>query len=148
MTMAKAKVNRISGVHEITCDPSMFAKSIASLIGDVPMLCGEGLEKAVRKSIKRTAKQLRNGEFGNAGKHKWSDEYMAGFSSAMTREGMTPEGEVGNKAKPGLVHLLEKGHVTLTSRRTQAYPHMAPAFDSMAEDFIDDAQTCVQEALQ
>ena len=134
--------------REITCDVDAFARSLESLIGDIPMLCGEGLEKAVKKSIKRTAKQLRNGEFGKAGKHVWSEEYMGGFSSRMTREGMTPEGEVGNKAKPGLVHLLEKGHVTLTERRTQAYPHMAPAFDSMTEDFVDDARRCIQEALQ
>lgn len=146
--MAKSTTNPIAGVHDITCDPSMFARSLEALLGNIPELCGEGLEKAVRRSTTKTAKQLRSGEFGNAGKHTWSAEYMNGFSSAMTRRGMTPEGEVGNKNKPGLVHLLEKGHVTLTSRRTQAYPHMAPAFDSMAEEFVDEAQRCIVEALR
>lgn len=146
--MAKKSLNRIAGVHEITCGPEMFESSLEALLGNIPELCGEGLEKAVRKSTTKTAKRLRSGDFGNAGKHAWSGEYMSGFSSAMTRSGMTPEGEVGNKNKPGLVHLLEKGHVTLTSRRTQAYPHMAPAFESMAEGFVDEAKRGVMEALQ
>lgn len=131
----------------IECDLGTFAASLESLIGDIPDACNEGCAKAVRQSIRKTAKDLRSGEYGKKGVHEWSDEYMQGFSSAQVKGGPTPAGEVGNKAKPGLVHLLEKGHVTLTGRRTQAFPHMAPAFEDMAEDFTERVQKYVGEAL-
>lgn len=134
--------------RDITCDIDSFAASLDSLIGDIPASCGEGCEKAVRQSIRKTAKGLRSGEFGNSGRHVWSDEYMGGFSSAVVKGGLTPAGEVGNKSKPGLVHLLEKGHATLTGRRTAAFPHMAPAFESMSEEFVELAEKYVGEALR
>ncbi|MBR3384148.1 MAG: hypothetical protein IKG69_02905 [Atopobiaceae bacterium] len=129
------------------CGIDDFAASLASLIGDVPDACGDGCEKAVRQSIRKTAKGLRSGEYGKSGRHEWSDEYMGGFSSAMVKGGLTPAGEVGNKAKPGLVHLIEKGHATLTGRRTAAFPHMAPAFDDMADEFVELAAKYVGDAL-
>ena len=134
--------------RDITCDIDAFASSLGALISDVPNSCSDACERAVRQSIRKTAKELRSGAYGSSGKHKWSDEYMQGFSSAMTKGGMTPAGEVGNKAKPGLVHLLEKGHATLTGRRTNAYPHMEPAFVSMSEDFVERAERYVGEALR
>lgn len=134
--------------RDITCGLDSFAASIEKLLGDVPQACGDGCEKAVRQSIRRTAKKLRGGEFGRKGRTEWSDEYMGGFASAMVKGGDTPTGEVGNKAKPGLVHLVEKGHLTLTGRRTQAFPHMAPAFDDMADDFEKRAVKYVGEALR
>lgn len=133
--------------HDITCDIDSFATSLEALIGDIPDACGDGCQKAVRQSIRKTAKGLRSGEYGSSGRHDWSGEYMGGFSSAVVKGGLTPAGEVGNKAKPGLVHLLEKGHATLTGRRTGAFPHMAPAFDDMAEEFVELAAKYVGEAI-
>jgi hypothetical protein len=133
--------------REMSCDVDAFAATLESLIGDIPDACGDGARKAVSQSIRQTARKLRGGEFGSSGRHEWSGEYMGGFSSAVVKGGLTPAGEVGNKAKPGLVHLLEKGHVTLTGRRTGAFPHMAPAFDDMAEDFVDRAAKYIGEAL-
>lgn len=131
----------------ITCDVDSFAASFESLIGDIPDACNDGCNKAVRQSIRQTASKLRSGAFGSSGRHAWSGEYMGGFASAQVKGGATPAGEVGNKTKPGLVHLLEKGHVTLTGRRTAAFPHMAPAFEDMAEDFTERVQKYVGEAL-
>lgn len=130
------------------CGIDDFATSLTALIGDIPDACGEGCEKAVRQSIRQTARKLRGGEFGKSGRHDWSEEYMGGFSSSVVKGGLTPAGEVGNKAKPGLVHLLEKGHATLTGRRTAAFPHMAPAFEDMADDFVERAERYVGEALR
>lgn len=134
--------------RDITCDADDFAASLASLIGDVPGACGEGCEKAVRMTVRSTAKKLRGGEFGKSGRNEWSEEYMQGFGSRTSGGGLTPEGEVGNRAKPGLVHLLEKGHLTLTGRRTQAFPHMAPAFEDMEQDFVSRAEKYIGEALR
>lgn len=134
--------------RDISCDIDMFAASLESLLADVPGACAEGCEKAVRSSVRSTAKKLREGRFGKKGATEWSDEYMGGFSSHMDRGGLTPEGEVGNKAKPGLVHLVEKGHLTLTGRRTRAFPHMAPAFEDMVDGFEQRVAKEVKEALR
>jgi len=131
----------------VVCTPDTFAAGIEELVGDIPEKCGEGCRKAVQQSIRKGASGLRSGAYGSSGRHAWSGEYMGGFSSAMTKGGMSPAGEIGNKAKPGLVHLLEKGHVTLNGRRTGAFPHMAPAFDDLTGYFVERVKECVSGAL-
>lgn len=140
----------------VTCGPDSFAAGIEELIGDIPDKCGEGCTKAVKASIRKAASGLRSGAYGSSGKTAWSGEYLGGFSSAMLSGGMTPAGEVGNKAKPGLVHLLEKGHIVYvprsgmavpTGRRTGAFPHMAPAFDDTVSFFVSRVMEYVSEAL-
>ena len=128
------------------CDIDAFASSLERLLGDVSEKCQEKGGNAVAKATRKTAKELRAGTFGSAGKHEWSAEYMGGFSSHVDR-GIQTIGTVGNKAKPGLVHLLEKGHATLTGRRTAAYPHMEPAFNSMSEEFVSEYEKAIGEAL-
>ena len=132
----------------IDMDIDMFEKGIDELLGDIPKACLDGVGKAVKQSARKTAKELRSGTYGSAGKHKWSEEYMSGFKSHSQKGLMNVEAEVGNSTKPGLVHLLEKGHLTLTGRRTNAYPHMAPAFDAMQEDFMDRASRAIGQALE
>ena len=132
----------------VTVDADMFSVGLDELIGNIPVACAQGLGKAVQQSARKTAKGLRSGAYGSSGKHAWSPEYMKGFASHAEVGGMEPEGEVGNKAKPGLVHLLEKGHLTATGRRTTAYPHMKPAFDDMEKDFIERAEDAIGEALE
>ena len=134
--------------NQETVDWQDFSVGIERLLGGIPKACQQKLGKAVRQSVRKTAKELRSGKYGSAGKHEWSPEYMAGFTSHSDTRGMTPEGHVGNQNKPGLVHLLEKGHLTLTGRRTTAYPHMAPAFEEMEEDFVERAEKAVGEALE
>jgi len=130
-----------------TCDVDNFAAALESLVSDIPPACIDKGGEAVAQSVRKTAKELRGGAYGSSGLHQWSDKYMSGFSSHVDK-GVKTVGEVGNKNKPGLVHLLEKGHLTLTGRRTRAYPHMAPAFDAMSEDFIERYEKAIGEALE
>ena len=130
-----------------TVDFIDLSVGIEKVLGDIPKACAEGVGKVVQKSVRKTAKKLRAGDYGKSGLHEWSEEYMKGFRSRADIGGMTPEGQVGNSAKPGLVHLLEKGHVTLTGRRTRSYPHMAPAFEEMEQEFVDEASKALGEAL-
>ena len=130
----------------ITVGIDSFAVGLERLVGDIPAACQDKGGEAVAKSVRKTAKELRAGDYGSSGKHQWSDRYMSGFSAHVEKGAMTT-GEIGNKNKPGLVHLLEKGHATLTGRRTRAYPHMAPAFDAMAEEFVELYEKAIGEAL-
>lgn len=133
------------GVRNVTCDLDGFAMALAELVGDIPDSCRDAANKAVTQSVRAGAKTVQ-GEASRGGIHEWSGEYVSGFSSHVT-PGAYVVGEIGNKNKPGLVHLLEKGHVTLTGRRTRAFPHMAPAFTSIQVDFINRMLEHIGEAL-
>lgn len=138
---------RTMASHDITCDIDAFATSLEALIGDIPEACDKETEKAVTKSVRKGAKLLRGKYTSGIGKHEWSAEYRGGFSSHVTKGGMETTGEIGNKNKPGLVHLLEKGHATLTGRRTNKYEHMDPAFREIQEDFVVQVENAVGKAL-
>lgn len=129
------------------CDIDDFSASLTRLIGDVFDDCDDRVSKALTQSTRKGAKELRE-TYALKGRHEWSDEYREGFKAHIDKSGKLTVGEVGNKNKPGLVHLLEKGHVTLTGRRTNAYPHMAPAFEEMSEDFIKRFEEAVARALR
>ena len=130
-----------------TTDIENFARSIESILGNVPAQCADGVERAVEISMSATVVGLRTEYTDGIGLHPWSEEYRGGFHKKVDREGFQVVGEIGNTAKPGLVHLLEKGHATLTERRTRAYPHMAPAFDDMIEDVVDRAKREIGRSL-
>lgn len=133
---------------DVPCEIDRFAATIAQLVGDIPDSCADEMEKAVRKSARAGAKSLREEHTEGIGRHPWSEEYRKGFSSHVERDGLQSVGEVGNKVKPGLTHLLEKGHLTLTDRRTRAYPHMEPAFRDMEEDFVAEAAKALGRAVR
>ena len=133
-------------VSSRTCDIDNFAVTLEDMLKEVDSSVVNAADKAVAQSIRKGAKTVQS-HASKGGLHKWSGEYVGGFSSHLNRSGRTPEGEIGNKAKPGLVHLLEKGHATLTGRRTRAYPHMAPAFDEIQKDFIDRMEKEIGSAL-
>lgn len=131
---------------DLTVPPEAFAKGIEELIGNIPAACGEKVSKAVAQSTRKGVKTVKK-HAGKGGVHKWSERYVGGFSSHV-EGGISPSGEIGNKSEPGLVHLLEKGHATLTGRRTRAFPHMAPAFEEIQDDFVDRVAKAVGEALR
>lgn len=131
--------------RNVTCGLDSFSKGIEELVGDIPSSCNDKVSKAVAKSTRKGVKHVKQ-HASKGGRHKWSGEYVGGFSSHIT-SGAVSTGEIGNKAKPGLVHLLEKGHVTLTGRRTAAFPHMAPAFSEIQDDFIEAVKEAVVEAI-
>lgn len=126
-----------------------FAIALTSLLEDANDAMTDAAADATRKSIRSGAKLLRGEYTDGIGRHPWSDEYRGGFRSQMTHEGNMPSGEIGNKAKPGLVHLLEKGHLTPNGTRSTAkFPHMAPAFEEIQEDFVSLMQREIGRALE
>lgn len=133
--------------ESITCDIDAFAVNMEKLLGDIPQRCGDALDKTVRSTARETASKLRGEYTAGIGIHEWSDEYRSGFSSHVEKSGIGAVGEIGNKNKPGLVHLLEKGHVTPAGRRTRSFKHMEPAFVDMEERFVESAKRNVLEAL-
>ncbi len=132
--------------RNITCEIEGFAAAIEELVGDIPESCREASNKAVAQSTRAGVKTVK-GEASKGGIHAWSGEYVDGFKSHV-ETGVVAVGEIGNANKPGLVHLLEKGHATLNGRRTRAFPHMAPAFVEIQSDYIERMEKYVGEALK
>ena len=133
--------------HSATCGLEAFAATVEQLLGDIPPAVRRNMGKCVTKSARYGARVLRE-KYAKKGLHEWSDRYSGGFRSHVSNKADLAEGEVGNRNEPGLVHLLEKGHLTPAGRRTNAYPHMVPAFKDMAEKFVEDAQKAFGEAIR
>lgn len=123
-----------------------FAMALTDLLKDVTSDVSIAANKAVSQSTRKGVKYVKN-EAERGGLHKWSDRYVSGFGSHLDKGSEVTTGEIGNRNKPGLVHLLEKGHATLNGRRTNAYPHMAPAYENIEKDFIDRLEKAVGVAL-
>lgn len=122
-----------------------FSKGIEQLIGSIPPECSEEVGKATERSVRKGVKSVKK-YASKGGVKKWGERYVSGFSCRV-KKGIVTEGEIGNKNEPGLVHLLEKGHLTLTGRRTRAFPHLAPAFDDIQKDFIKNVESAVGKVL-
>lgn len=135
-------------MSERYCGIDNFAISLEGLVADVFDACDENVGKAVSSSARKGARLLREKYTKGIGRHPWSDEYRGGFKSHVDRSGKVVTGEIGNKNKPGLVHLLEKGHVTPSGHRTGTFRHMDPAFEEVQEDFIEKVGAAVDSALR
>lgn len=124
-----------------------FAKSLEDIVQRPIELIDRQVPKVVSKTVQNTAKSLRGELTEGIGVHEWSKDYRGGFSSHTERNGHLTKGEVGNKAKPGLVHLLEDGHATPTGRRTRAFKHMEPALEQTEDELVDRINRAMNEAL-
>lgn len=113
-----------STAKHLTVGEDKFAMSLESLLHDVDTNISECIVKPVSTAVRYGAKIAR-----------WSapmktGEYASGFASKTDRTGQKHcIGTIYNKKKPGLVHLLEKGHATIGGGRVRAYPHMIIAAD-------------------
>lgn len=95
----------------------------------------EVLKKEAKATGKKTAETLKQtspkGEGGIKG------HYADGWTSKITSENMgTVQVTVYNRSKPGLIHLLEKGHANRGGGRTLGKLHVAPAAEKAEEEFV------------
>lgn len=99
----------------------------------------EEIEEVLKKEAKATGKKIAEtlkqtspkGEGGIKG------HYADGWTSKITSENMgTVQVTVYNRSKPGLIHLLEKGHANRGGGRTLGKLHVAPAAEKAEEEFV------------
>lgn len=113
----------------VTCDWENLSWGVEQLLGDIPPEVTAQMQQVVPKVARKGAKELR-AEAAKRWNGKTGSRYSGGFSSTVLKSGTVTSAEIGNRAVPGLVHLLEKGHATIGGGRARAYPHVAPVFDS------------------
>lgn len=90
--------------------------------------------KAMSNAGKRAKKEL------NIRSPKLSGGYAKGWAIRTKRERYGINVLIYNKAKPGLTHLLEKGHAMKNGGRAPAYPHISIARE-IAEEYLLDELT-------
>ena len=104
----------------------MMEEYAAEAAGDV---------KAEAKAVaKEAVKELKATSPEDPGSKK--GHYKDGWTSKVESENAVSIGiRVYNKKKPGLTHLLEKGHAKRGGGRVEGVPHIGPAEQKAVEDY-------------
>ena len=105
------------GRRKVTLDG--FGEAVAEIIADYADGVYATQSKAVTYSANRALRQVKanSGQFGGRYAGDWKKKVERGelYSTAV----------IYNR-RPGLPHLLEKGHATVDGGRTEAKPHALP----------------------
>lgn len=119
--MAGIKIDALSA--EIAKKMEEYAAEVA---GDV---------KAEAKAVaKEAVKELKTTSPEGPGSKK--GHYKDGWASKVESENAVSIGiRVYNRKKPGLTHLLEKGHAKRGGGRVESVPHIGPAEQKAVEDY-------------
>jgi hypothetical protein len=121
-----------SGVVDVSIDG--FGDALMEIVEDTVTHDDEQLRKDVSAAARATTDELRNGALTPA----MTGEYAAGWAYETEEDIGHVKATVHNRRKPGLTHLLEKGHEkfvngTDTGERVPAYPHIEPAYEVGAD---------------
>lgn len=97
------------------------------------------IEKEVDKTARRAAKLIGSKSPKSRGR----------YAKGWTRKKVTIGGEVShtiyNKYKPGLTHLLEKGHAKRGGGRVAGKPHIAPVVDAEIPVMVNKIKSIIRD---
>lgn len=111
--------------------PDAFSAALSDLLGDVKRAADDSLDEAVAHGIRTSAREWRKGAPVATG------AYRASVRSRVDRRGGDAEAHAYS-TKPGLPHLLEKGHAKVGGGRVAGREHIAPAAEA---GFLDTWRT-------
>lgn len=111
-----------------------LADSITKMMEQYADLVGTELKEEAKETAKEAVDELKRTSPEGAGSKK--GHYKDGWASKVESESSTSvRVRVYNRKKPGLTHLLEKGHAKRGGGRVQAIPHIAPAEGKAVENY-------------
>ena len=107
-------------------------------VKDILETYGDEVAKNTNTITKRFAKEGAKAVKGEAKANKWGETtgYDKGWTSQVEETRYSIKAAVFNKDKPGLTHLLEKGHVMRNGQRSKAYPHIAPVEEKLVNEYV------------
>lgn len=106
-----------------------FAMALAEILGDIASSADEAVFQLVHDGVSEGRDEWRrNAKEYKARYHKGNWKYGRYVTFRTLRQKHGTEGHIYSR-KPGLPHLLEKGHAKIGGGSTSAYPHVKPAAD-------------------
>lgn len=109
--------------------------ALNKIIDDFVVDCQLEVDKALEASAKVGKEEVKKEPAGAGKYHDW-DDYEKGWVVEKEVFAFGPHYIIRNKKKPGLTHLLEKGHVNVDGSRARAFPHVEPAAEEAVKDLI------------
>lgn len=97
-----------------------FASTLSEIFGGIVDSTDEAVFHLVHDALSEGRDEWRR----NAKGYDWKYGKHVTYRTLRKKHGV--EGHIYSK-KPGLPHLLEKGHAKIGGGRTRAYPHVKPA---------------------
>lgn len=104
-------------------EEDQFAAALSEILGDIADSADEAVFHLVHDSVSEGRDEWRRG----AASYGWKD-YPKAVTYRALRQKHGVEGHIYSR-KPGLPHLLEKGHAKIGGGRTRAFPHVKSAAD-------------------
>lgn len=131
--------------REVTCDYDGFEFALKNILNEVDYEIAESLHEPIRKSLKKGKDELvRKSSVKTGG-------YAKGWAYTMKGRKNGVFGEIGNRDKPGLVHLLEKGHARIGGGRevppSPSGGHVAPVAEKLFDELEADVLKSIEKAL-
>ena len=130
----------------VKVNASDFAYEVNKILGEYQRGLYTQLGPTMRKTANETRKVLRSTSPKRTGKYGRGWEYELKVNSRLGGGSITLY-----DARPGLTHLLEKGHVTRNGLdrsypATPAHPNIAAAQEQAEKQFLENLQTVLGEA--
>lgn len=113
-----------------------LSKEIAKALETYTTEVEKKLRKAENKVTKEAVEELKQTSRRSEG----GGGYAEGWTTKRTKYGVV----VYNKNKPGLTHLLEKGHVLVNGDRSRKFPHIEPAEQKAIAKFSEAVEKAIK----
>lgn len=111
-----------------------LADEVMKLMGEYAADVAMDMKAEAKAVAKEAVKELKQTSPEGCGSKK--GHYKDGWSSKVESENAVSIGiRVYNRKKPGLTHLLEKGHALRGGGRTEGQPHIATAEENAIENY-------------
>lgn len=112
---------------------ALMGEEIAEMMSEYASEVTEEMKEAAKAAGRKAVKELKQTSPEGDGDAK---HYKDGWASVVETNGFSQMSvRVFNKKKPGLTHLLEKGHAKRGGGRVNGIPHIAPAEKKAIADF-------------
>ncbi len=128
--------------RNVTVSPDGFAGALEGILNEIDYDCAEAIEEPVKEAAKSGRDKLREVQ-----DPRKTGEYAQGWSYTMKGKSKSVFAEIGNRRKPGLAHLLEKGHAMVGGGRVPAHPHIDPVAQEVFGELEESVSKAIGDAL-